>query len=114
MDSAPREKRLSAPRVAGVAMVLALCGWTAWLAIERPAHDTPIEAVDKAARLIDVNRASAAELDLLPRIGPTLAQRIIATRESEGSFASLDDLQRVKGIGPRTVERLRCVATARP
>ena len=61
---------------------------------------------------IDVNVASAEELDALPGIGPALAARILAYRKEHGSFASLDDLALVDGIGTRTVEGLRDRATA--
>lgn len=59
---------------------------------------------------VDLNTASAGELDLLPRIGPALAARIIEDRAANGPYNSIDDLQRVSGIGPKTVERLRPVA----
>jgi competence protein ComEA len=49
---------------------------------------------------VDVDRASAAELERLPRIGPALARRIVADRDSLGPFGSLEALQTVKGIGP--------------
>jgi competence protein ComEA len=49
---------------------------------------------------IDVNTATAEQLDALPRVGPALAARIVADRDSLGPFDSLDALQRVKGIGP--------------
>ena len=49
---------------------------------------------------IDVDRATAAELEALPRIGPALAKRIVDDRAANGPFGSLDGLQRVKGIGP--------------
>lgn len=65
-----------------------------------------------AAGRINLNTASRAELDLLPGIGPALADRIVGDREARGPFASIDDLQRVGGIGPRTVERLRELARA--
>lgn len=65
-------------------------------------------------RPMDINRASAGDLELLPRIGPTLAQRIIEERARGGPFGSVDDLRRVRGIGPRTVELLRPLATASP
>lgn len=64
-------------------------------------------------RLINVNIASAAELELLPGIGPTLAARIVADRAANGPFASLDDVARVRGIGPRTVDKIRDLAMAR-
>jgi len=55
---------------------------------------------------LDPNRASAAELELLPGIGPSLAGRIVADRQLHGPFATVEELERVKGIGARTVERL--------
>jgi competence protein ComEA len=55
---------------------------------------------------LDLNRADAAALESLPGIGPVLAASIVADREAHGSFHSLQDLERVKGIGPRAVERL--------
>lgn len=61
--------------------------------------------------LVDVNRATAAELDELPGIGPVLAERIVAWREDTGPFASVDDLVSVPGIGPATLEELRDSAT---
>lgn len=56
---------------------------------------------------IDLNSADEAQLDLLPGIGPSLAQRIVEDRERFGPFGSIDNLQRVSGIGPRTIERFR-------
>ena len=64
-------------------------------------------------RLINVNIASAAELELLPGIGPTLAARIVADRDANGPFASLEDVARVRGIGPRTIDKIRDLAMAR-
>lgn len=56
---------------------------------------------------IDLNRATRVELIQLDGIGETLADRIIADREEHGPFANVDDLRRVKGIGPKTVEKVR-------
>lgn len=56
---------------------------------------------------INVNTASAAELEGLPDIGPVLAARIVADRERNGPFRSVDDLDRVAGIGSATLARLR-------
>jgi len=61
-----------------------------------------------AARyLVDVNTADVGELGELPQVGPTLARRLIEHREQHGRFRSFDDLLRVKGIGPKTLEGLR-------
>ncbi len=56
---------------------------------------------------IDINRAGASELEKLPRIGPKTAERILAFRDAYGAFRSVNDLQQVKGIGPKTLELLR-------
>lgn len=56
---------------------------------------------------VDVNQAAWPELALLPGIGPQLAQRIVADREAHGPFTAVEDLRRVRGIGPKTVERMR-------
>ncbi len=56
--------------------------------------------------LVDVNRADAGTLEMLPEVGPTLAGRIVAERESGGWFTGSADLERVRGIGPVTSARL--------
>jgi competence protein ComEA len=60
---------------------------------------------------VNINTASAAELDSLPGIGATKAQAIIEDREANGPFATCADLARVAGIGPATVQSIadRCV-----
>jgi DNA uptake protein ComE-like DNA-binding protein len=57
--------------------------------------------------IVDVDRASAAEIERLPRIGPALAKRIVADRAANGPFRSLDGLQRVRGIGPSIARQLQ-------
>ena len=55
---------------------------------------------------ININTATAAELDLLPSIGPVLAQRIIDYRAEYGRFASVNDLLYVEGIGEKTLSKI--------
>lgn len=56
---------------------------------------------------LDPNRATAEELVTLPGVGPVLAARIVAARERAGPFTSVEDLRRVRGVGPATLARLR-------
>ena len=58
---------------------------------------TSVEAPDA---LLDLNRADASDLEALPGIGSTTAERIIAYRDEHGPFTSIDELKQVKGIGP--------------
>ena len=55
---------------------------------------------------VPVNRADAAVLETLPGIGPALARAIILERERNGPFRRIEELARVRGIGPATVKRL--------
>ncbi len=63
---------------------------------------------------LDINRATAAELERLPGIGPTLARRIVEWRETRGPFRSVEDLLQVPGIGPKTLEGIRDKITVTP
>ena len=58
-------------------------------------------------RLININTAAQGELELLPGIGPALAKRILEYRTAKGPFKRVDDLDNVKGIGPKILARLR-------
>ena len=62
--------------------------------------------------VLNVNRATAVELEGLPGIGPSLARRIVADREARGPFATVEALDRIPGIGPGLVARLRRSVTA--
>ncbi|MEN8182006.1 MAG: helix-hairpin-helix domain-containing protein [Myxococcota bacterium] len=61
--------------------------------------------------VVNINTATAAELELLPGIGPSKARAILAVRREKGGFESLDELEEVKGIGPMALERMRPFAT---
>ncbi len=56
---------------------------------------------------LPLNSSDAEALDLLPGVGPALSRAIVVNRKAHGPFRSIEDLTRVRGIGPRTVERLR-------
>jgi competence protein ComEA len=55
---------------------------------------------------IDLNTAQSRELALLPGVGPVLAARIVANRERLGDFSTVQELERVYGIGKKTIQRL--------
>ncbi|HEV8621094.1 MAG TPA: helix-hairpin-helix domain-containing protein [Nitrospiraceae bacterium] len=63
---------------------------------------------------LDLNRATEQDFDALPGIGPRLAERIMAYRQSVGAFHSLDGLRAVKGIGKKKFERIRPLVTVTP
>jgi competence protein ComEA len=75
---------------------------------KRPASPTPTagRSQEKEGKL-DLNRATAEELQGLPGIGPVLAQRVIAQRTTHGPFHTVDDLRDVKGIGKKRMDQLR-------
>jgi len=56
---------------------------------------------------LDLNSATAADLDALPGLGPVLAQRIIDYRRAHGPFKKIADLEKVSGIGPKKLEKLK-------
>ncbi|CAN5616772.1 hypothetical protein BH10ACT7_BH10ACT7_28310 [soil metagenome] len=60
---------------------------------------------------VNLNTADAAALDTLPRVGPAMAERIIAWREANGSFTAVEDLLGVSGIGDKTFEALKDLVT---
>lgn len=66
---------------------------------------------EKQTGLVNINTASASQLDTLPGIGSTYAKRIIDYREANGGFKSIEEIQNVKGIGPKTFEKLKDLIT---
>ncbi len=60
---------------------------------------------------VNINTADAATLETLPRIGPAMSARIIAWRESNGRFTTIDDLMSVTGIGDKTFDGLKDLVT---
>lgn len=101
-------------RVPGVGPAT-LDAWRAHLALPggaespamAPAPFTVMTSPAPTGGPVSLSRATAAELQTLPGIGPALAARIIAWRDSAGGFTTLEDLMKVRGIGPATFARLK-------
>jgi competence protein ComEA len=82
-----------------------------------PVIGTEIPATTESSsstELININTASQAELESLPGIGPTTAQKIIQYREQNGPFVNTQDIINVSGIGPGTYERIKDLITVGP
>lgn len=71
-----------------------------------PVTSTAGRSQEKQGKL-DLNRATAEELQGLPGIGPVLAQRVVDQRTTHGPFHTVDDLREVKGIGKKRMDQLR-------
>jgi competence protein ComEA len=76
-----------------------------------PTH-TPAPA--SPAGKININTATAAELEALPRIGPAIAQRIVDYRTANGPFQTIEEIMDVRGIGPATFEQIKDLITVGP
>ncbi len=63
---------------------------------------------------VDINTADAVALEALPGVGPSIAQAIVEWRETNGPFASVDELEDVPGIGPATLDEIRAGARVGP
>lgn len=70
--------------------------------------------VETLAFVVELNTASKAELTNLPRVGEKLAERIVERREELGGFRSVDDLLGVKGIGEKTLDKMRPYCVVAP
>ncbi len=91
---------------------------TGTIAVPAP---SPVPAQQPAAKItpagqgrININTASKEELEALPAIGPTIAQRIVDDRTTNGPYKQVEDLARVRGVSARTVEQLRERITVAP
>ena len=70
--------------------------------------------VDEARVRININTATAKELEALPGVGEVIAARIVAYREQAGPFRSVDDLIHVEGLSDRAIDKIRELVTTAP
>ncbi len=125
LDSSPRPldrpswllRRADQAAVALLVLV-GLASMMGWWAL-RGGHAGRLLEVEHAAPQtvrfeVDINQAPWPEFVLLPGIGETLAKRIVESRRTLGPFRDHDDLRRVRGIGPKTLEGMRPYLRAMP
>jgi competence ComEA-like helix-hairpin-helix protein len=79
--------------------------------LRKPKREKNQKSPAKPAGPIDLDVASAKEIESLKYVGPALAKRIVADRDSLGPFGSMEGLKRVKGVGSSMVEKLRSTVT---
>jgi len=93
-------------------------GWTGWrrralalAALATLAAAAPLASAapnaDERPAVVNINTATAGELEALPGIGPKRAEAIVEARKAHGGFKSVDELVDVRGIGPAQLEKLR-------
>ena len=92
---------------ASLALVFMASSWLASGGLRGGLVDIDAAEPLEATFQTDINSADWTELMQLPEIGEALAKRIVESRAKEGRFTSHDDLDRVRGIGPKTLERIR-------
>ena len=94
-----------------IILFLSLSLATVSFAAEQTQAQSTINQV-QSEKMININTASAAQLESLPHVGQKIAQRIIAYRKQHGNFASLADLASVRGISAARVKQMNGLAVA--
>jgi len=93
-----------------IASGLALCAAVFLAALPAAAEGKEAKEAKKSV-VVNINAADAGQLGLLPRVGPSVAQRIIDYRKKNGAFKSTDDLMLVQGIGEKTYQLIKPYVT---
>lgn len=87
-------------------------GFAPQLKLEKSGIDSPgqtryFSEPGPGEKKINLNQATAAELQLLPGLGPALSRKVVEFREAKGEFKLIEDVMQVPGIGPKTFERIK-------
>ena len=100
--SAPLERESSlGTRLLTAGLVIAVAGATIWFL--RGFRSVPSSPSGEGSLVVNINAATHEQLETVPGIGPSLGARIVSGRP----YQSVDDLLKVSGIGPQTLERMR-------
>jgi len=97
---------LAAPLVDGTRVYVPVVGEEVPPAVDTPVADSETGEAAEPLGPVDVNRATAVELEALPGVGPATAAAIVTERDRNGPFVSFADLERVPGIGPAKLAAL--------
>ena len=91
---------------AALAMLIAVCAIHT-TAAQTPSHQTPAAPAKASPVIVNINTATAAELDALPGIGAKTAARIVEYRQKNGAFKKVEDLMNVRGVGEKNFLKLK-------
>jgi competence protein ComEA len=91
----------------GIALVLTLASLLVTAPRVSAAPNAAAKPAASEARPVDLNTADTATLESVPGIGKSLSQRIVAFREKNGPFQTVDDLLKVQGVGEKSIQKLR-------
>lgn len=111
VDADPGELNLAAPLSDGQQVVVGTTGEPRGEVRDAPGQAAGVDPVGVPDGLLNLNTASASQLEGLPGVGPVTANAIVSWREDNGGFSSVGDLQEVPGIGPKTYATLESLVT---
>jgi len=105
---------MSFNRFAAVLVTLGLMCAFSPIAAARQTSAQDTAAKPAVSSLINLNSASAAELEKLPGVGPAMATRILEYRQKSGGFKKIEELMNVKGIGEKSFLKMKPLVTVAP
>lgn len=106
-DADPAQLNLAAPVSDGMQVIIGTAA-EPWGEVVGAAPDS---AQQGAGGPVNLNSATRGDLESLPGVGPVMAEAIIAWREENGRFSSVEELQEISGIGPKTFQKLQPLVT---
>jgi competence protein ComEA len=104
-------QRILLPAVMAAALIGLPAASGATASAAPPAGARRAASATTTEKPVDINAAASDELQAIPGIGKSLADRIVAFREKNGKFGSVDDLLKVQGIGEKSLQKIRPYVT---